>query len=82
MNRTDLQNIVLNAVSTATEFPTKDLIEYVDADLVADLGVDSLKMMDIWVDIEARLGIVLGDLAATQLSSIRSITEHLEKTVA
>ncbi len=79
MDKADILGAVVAAVAEATEFPADDLSAHLDADLVADLGVDSLKMMEVWVGVESRLGLDLGDVAAWQPSTIRSMSEFIEK---
>lgn len=73
----DTASVVLGVVADITGFPAESLAEHLDDDLVSDLGVDSVRLTEIWVGIESRLGLEIGEIGVRQLPTIRSIVDHV-----
>lgn len=74
----EVETILLEAISDKTGYPT-DMIE-IDMELEADLGIDSIKRVEIFADVNDSLGC---DLTAedaeelAELTDIKSIIEYL-----
>lgn len=74
----EVENVLLEAISDKTGYPT-DMIE-TDMELEADLGIDSIKRVEIFADVNDALGC---DLTAedaeelAELTDIKSIIEYL-----
>jgi acyl carrier protein len=50
-----------------------------DLELVADLGMDSAKALELLVELEDTLGIEIGDEDAAKLNTVGDILGYLEK---
>ena len=79
MDKEKILTIVVDVVAQVAEFPVEDLVNRFEDHLVTDLGVDSVKLIEIWVEIEYRLGLEIGAVGMSQAATIRSITEHILK---
>ena len=72
----DLEKLVLNVVSDKTGYPT-DMIDG-DMELESDLGIDSIKRVEILSDINKKLGEIFTADDVTALSTKGSIVEIVE----
>lgn len=68
---------ILAIVSEVTEYPIADLRGQENADLITDLGVDSIKLAEIWERLENHLGLDPGSLVFQQLTTMAGIALHL-----
>ena len=77
MTHAEVLDSVIEIVERVSEVPAAGLREGPDDGLVHDLGVDSIKMMRIWVEIEKRCGLKPGDLGFTQAATINGLVEQV-----
>ena len=80
--REEVSRVVLDVISRVAELPLDDIAQSTDKDLVIDLGLDSIKLMQIWVEIEQNLELQAGDIGISQASTASAITEHTVKELA
>lgn len=59
--------------------PLDDLRLRLSDDLVMDLGLDSIKLMQIWVEIERTLDLQAGDIGISQASTSAAIVEQTQQ---
>ena len=76
LTREEASTIVLEVIARVGELPLDDLLKRLDEDLVIDLGLDSIRLMQIWVEIERRLELQAGDIGISQASISAAIVEH------
>ena len=50
-----------------------------DADILEDLGADSLEVVEMLMTIEDRFGIVVPDEDVPELKTVRSVADYLER---
>ena len=55
-----------------------DCMEYVDADLVEDVGLDSLDAVDLNVALEETLGFAMTDEELKEIKTVGDIVRYLE----
>jgi acyl carrier protein len=78
MKEPEIATVVLECAAQVSGFGANALKKQLDADLMADLGLDSLKIMEIWALIENRLGLDLGVFDARQPATLRSVIEQVQ----
>ena len=81
MNKQDITNIVLECAAKASGFGADALKDHMDDALMADLGLDSIKIMEIWALIENRVGLDLGRIGAQQPASLRAVIDHVQRVL-
>jgi len=74
-----VSRIVLEVIARVGELPLDDLRSRLGDDLVMDLGLDSIKLMQIWVEIERTLGLQAGDIGISQASTSAAIVEQTQR---
>lgn len=77
MNDADIERMVIGVIAKVSGFFPESLAGAADHDLVADLGLDSLKVMTAWAEVEKEMGFELGELGAQQPLTIRAISAHV-----
>jgi acyl carrier protein len=82
LTRDLVSTIVFDVVSRVGELALDDLVQRSDADLVIDLGLDSIKLMQIWIEIERELSLQAGDIGISQASTSAAIIEHTVQELA
>lgn len=71
---------IKTVLSEFTEVPKENMTE--ESDLVADLGLDSLDVVNLAVAFEEEFNLEIPDRHIKELTSIRAIKEYLEKMEA
>jgi acyl carrier protein len=74
-----VSRIVLEVIARVGELPLDDLRLRLSDDLVMDLGLDSIKLMQIWVEIERTLDLQAGDIGISQASTSAAIVEQTQQ---
>ena len=82
MNKQDITTIVLECAAEVSGFGADALKDHLDNALMADLGLDSIKIMEAWVLIENRVGLDLGVIGAQQPATLRAVIEHVQAVLA
>lgn len=77
--RSELWAAVVETASGATGLSAERLRQRPGADLVAELGLDSLQLLEIWVALEGRFGLERGALGVTQAITLGAIAAELEQ---
>ena len=77
MTQAKALDVVVRTVEHVSDVPACELQNRIDDDLVHDLGVDSIKMMRIWVEVEKQCGLEPGDLGFTQVATIAGLVEQV-----
>ncbi len=72
----EVSTIVLEVVARVGDLSLDDLRQRLNEDLVIDLGLDSIMLMQIWVEVEKRLGLQAGDIGIAQAATSAAIAEH------
>jgi acyl carrier protein len=70
-------DVVVEIVERISDVPPAELRARADEGLVHDLGVDSIRMMRIWVEVEKRCGLEPGDLGFTQVATVNGLVEQV-----
>ena len=82
MNKQDIKIIIMECAAKVSGFSTDSLNDHPDDALMADLGLDSIKIMEIWALIESRVGLDLGVIGAQQPATLRAVIEHVQAVLA
>ena len=75
-----LQDSVLAAIAAVSTRPSNGLKP--EMELVADLGVDSAKALQLLIEIEERVGIEISDEEAEDLHTVADIVAFVERVSA
>ena len=70
---------ILDAVSSVRIDAHDHRTISLDADLAADLGLDSIEILGIWVGLETAFGLPEGELGVTQALTIRSLADEMSR---
>ena len=70
---------VVEVVARLREEPVERLAARLDADLVGELELDSIQLLELWVDLEKRFGIPEGELGVSQAATPRTIAAELAR---
>ena len=68
-----MNEIILSAIADKTGYP-EDMIDN-DMELEADLGIDSIKRVEIFADVLKKLGITLTPDQTEELSAMSTVEE-------
>jgi acyl carrier protein len=79
MNEQELEDNVRQIIADIIEVDPKEITP--DAHFVKNLGMDSLKALELVVEMEKKLKIHLGDGDLTKLTSLRKTVEVIQKTM-
>ena len=82
MYKPDIKNIVLECVAEVSGFGTDALKDHLDDALMADLGLDSIKIMEAWALIENRVSLDLGVIGDQQPATLHAVIEHVQAVLA
>ena len=77
----DVDAAVLRCVARAQGGQVERLQQRMDADLMQEIGFDSLQLVAIWCELEECFALETGTLGATQAVTMRSIAEELRRIV-
>ena len=72
----DVRQVAIDAIAKVSEHPP-DSIE-LGQDLVADLGIDSPKALQLLIEIEERLHIEISDEDAESLVTVADVVRYVE----
>ena len=82
INTQDMTALVLACAAEVSGFGADALKDHMDDALMADLGLDSIKIMETWALIENRVGLDLGVIGAQQPATLRAVIEHVQAVAA
>ena len=68
---------VVDTVARARREPPDRLAGRLDADLMTELGFDSIELLGLWAELEERYMLAEGELAVSQAVTIRAIAQVL-----
>lgn len=67
---------VLNVISELASIPKESI--KLESELVADLGIDSPKALQLLVELEDKLGIEISDDDAAQMDTVADVVNYCE----
>jgi acyl carrier protein len=75
----DIESGVIDAITTASRRPVQPTL---DSELVADLGFDSLQVLDAIAELEARFDIAIPLERVPTVRTVREIVAEVDRLVA
>lgn len=75
----DVRQSVLEAIAKISGRPVSELSD--DLSLVADLGVDSVKAMELLIELEDRLQVEIDDENAARMSTVADVIASASRLV-
>lgn len=79
VNRTEIEQQVLEAVANVAGADTTSLLA--GTDLVADLGLDSLAMYELVIELEERYGLRISDEDLDRIRTVADIVDYISRNI-
>ena len=76
----DPRQSALQAIAKISDKPLDTLKP--ESELVADLGIDSARALELLIEIEEQLGVEISDEDAEDLNTVGDIVGYVERTAA